>query len=685
MKSQRLRSLAIVLGFVTVLSGLQFAPAPPAHAVAGSDFDPGYLISDERFFDQNAMDEAGIQNFLDGEVLTCRAGYTCLKDYAETTFTRAAVAPGHCDQYSGETNERASRIIAKVSQACHISPQTLLVLLEKETGLVTDTWPTAGEYRKATGYGCPDTSSCDAAFYGFYNQVYKAAWQFRQYTNFPDRQFRIGNVAIGYHPNAGCGSSTVLIRNQATADLYNYTPYQPNNAALGNLYGTGDTCSSYGNRNFWRIFSDWFGQTVVPPLSPVGNLEIATASLDSATFRGWTFDPETSAPIAVHLYINDQWGGAFRADTPRSDISLAYPSYGASHGFSFTVPITAGAGAFRACLYAINVGAGANQLLGCRTLTTPTGPPVGSLDNATLSGNTVSLSGWALDPDAAASIDTHVYVNGRWAGAFPAATLRNDVGRAYPGYGNNHGFAMDLNLAVGTSEVCVYGINIGGGANKVIGCRTVSTASGPPIGNVESSSAAVGMAHIGGWALDPDSPDPIAVHVYVDGRWGGAFTANGERTDVARSYPGYGSGHGFSADVAVPGGSSQVCVYGINLMSGYNSLIRCTTVTSASGAPFGNFEPPSIASGHVTLQGWVIDPDTVAPIVVHVYVNGQWGGAFTGDAGRADVGRAYPTFGTAHGFSIPIVLPLGQNQVCVFAINVGPGFNPQLGCRTVAG
>jgi hypothetical protein len=38
-------------------------------------------------------------------------------------------------------------------------------------------------------------------------------------------------------------------------------PYQPNQAALNNLYGIGDGCSAYGNRNFWRIFTGWFGST----------------------------------------------------------------------------------------------------------------------------------------------------------------------------------------------------------------------------------------------------------------------------------------------------------------------------------------------------------------------------------------------------------------------------------------
>ena len=49
--------------------------------------------------------------------------------------------------------------------------------------------------------------------------------------------------------------------NQATANVYYYTPYQPNSTALAAGYGTGDSCSAYGNRNFYNYFTDWFGST----------------------------------------------------------------------------------------------------------------------------------------------------------------------------------------------------------------------------------------------------------------------------------------------------------------------------------------------------------------------------------------------------------------------------------------
>ncbi len=138
------------------------------------------------------------------------------------------------------------------------------MLLEKEQGLVTDDFPGSGQYRSATGYGCPDTAVCDSQYYGFFNQVYNAALQFKRYAASPTSWNHVaGRVnAVRYSPNAACGSSNVFIQNQATAGLYNYTPYQPNAAALANLYGTGDGCSSYGNRNFWRIYTDWFGSTI---------------------------------------------------------------------------------------------------------------------------------------------------------------------------------------------------------------------------------------------------------------------------------------------------------------------------------------------------------------------------------------------------------------------------------------
>ena len=247
---------------VILISSLVATKPLVAHAADGAQFDAGNIISDAIFFDGQGFSATEIQTFLNSKVAACRSGYTCLKDYRQAT-PNMAVSPNRCGVYAGSQSESAADIIAKVGAACGINPKVLLVLLEKEQSLISDTWPLESQYRNATGFACPDTAPCDPSFSGFFYQVYYAARQFKTYALYPGSyNYRPGqNNQILYNPNRNCGSSNVFIQNQATANLYIYTPYQPNVAALGNLYGIGDSCSAYGNRNFWRIFTDWFGST----------------------------------------------------------------------------------------------------------------------------------------------------------------------------------------------------------------------------------------------------------------------------------------------------------------------------------------------------------------------------------------------------------------------------------------
>jgi hypothetical protein len=263
----RLKRFFALIAIGAVLASVLSVIAPVSEGAEAADsrqFDAGNLISDAQFYDGGSMTAGEVQSFLNSQVSACRSGYTCLKDYRQDTPNRATVS-GACAAYQGGAGESAAAIIYKVGVACGISQRAMLVLLQKEQGLVTDTWPTTRQYRSATGYGCPDTADCDAAYYGFFNQVYNAALQFKYYAANPSRWNHVAgqvfNVRIS--PNAACGTIPVLIQNTATAGLYNYTPYTPNAAALANLYGTGDSCSAYGNRNFWRIYSDWFGSPTV--------------------------------------------------------------------------------------------------------------------------------------------------------------------------------------------------------------------------------------------------------------------------------------------------------------------------------------------------------------------------------------------------------------------------------------
>lgn len=287
-----------------------------ASALSGSSFDAGRIIDDVVFYNNGSMSSSQIQSFLNSKVPACdtngtqsaadwgypsithaqlaqykREGshgfskdtgfhappYTCLKDYSQDTPQMEA-ASGLCSGLSAKSDRTSAQIIKDVANACGINPQVLLVLLNKEQSLVTDTWPLQRQYNNATGFACPDTAPCDPAYKGFFYQVFNAARQFKVYQAYPDNynyiagrtnkiywQTNLGNWknnSGNYNSSYGsCGYSNVYIENQATAGLYIYTPYRPNQKALANLYGTGDSCSAYGNRNFWRMFTDWFGST----------------------------------------------------------------------------------------------------------------------------------------------------------------------------------------------------------------------------------------------------------------------------------------------------------------------------------------------------------------------------------------------------------------------------------------
>ncbi|WP_062070211.1 LGFP repeat-containing protein [Demequina sediminicola] len=249
-----------LLGVMIAMAVAGMAPAANAQ-LNGDDFDPGFIISDADFFAGSAMSSSQVQAFLNAKVPECASGYVCLKDYRQ--HTPNIPADNYCDGYSGRSNESAATIIARVGQSCGVSQKVLLVLMQKEMSLVTHTWPSSWRYDKATGFACPDTAPCDSTYGGFIYQLFYAARQYQLYAAFPDRyRHQAGTTEnVYWHPNASCGTGKVYIVNQATAGLYNYTPYQPNAAALNNLYGTGNSCSSYGNRNFWRIYTEWFGDS----------------------------------------------------------------------------------------------------------------------------------------------------------------------------------------------------------------------------------------------------------------------------------------------------------------------------------------------------------------------------------------------------------------------------------------
>lgn len=286
-------AVTVLLAFVGIT-----VTSPSSDALSGASFKPGLIISDTVFFDYGTMSAAKIQTFLESKVSVCTdndGGPKCLRNYTETVVGSVAIKANlHdyglrlCDTVPASTTPlAASTIIYQVAVACKINPQVLLVTLQKEQGLVSAADPTTYMYKAAMGYGCPDSAPQVCGQDSNKNsrlfwQLYRAAWQMKYYGH-PSgtiKYYKPGKVHnILYHPKTACGKKGVYVESQGTANLYYYTPYQPNAAALKNLGGTGDGCSAYGNRNFWRYFWYWFGNPTVGV-----NLIRSSASADAPSY-----------------------------------------------------------------------------------------------------------------------------------------------------------------------------------------------------------------------------------------------------------------------------------------------------------------------------------------------------------------------------------------------------------------
>lgn len=253
--------------FLFTFLAQRFSNKTEVEAASLANFDPGYIISDYQMGNYTSMTEAEIQAFLTAKNSCANTNYNYYVALSRNTNYTWHWDNGHFVCLSEErfgdgevigSGETVAHIIWQAAQDFKINPKVLIVLLQKETGLITDPIPNNGDYRKATGYGCPDTAACSEKYYGFKNQVRNAAALFRTvldggWTNYP-----LGNNYIQYNPSAACGGSVVNVKNLATSALYRYTPYQPNAGALAAGYGTA-SCGAYGNRNFYLYFEDWFG------------------------------------------------------------------------------------------------------------------------------------------------------------------------------------------------------------------------------------------------------------------------------------------------------------------------------------------------------------------------------------------------------------------------------------------
>lgn len=210
---------------------------------------------------------------------------------------------------------------------------------------------------------------------------------------------------------------------------------------------------------------------------PVGSFDLIQTSPGTIRVAGWALDPDSpTTPVTIHAYVGGPAGSGEghalgAAALSRTDVAAVYPGTGSNHGFDFTFT-TSVRGNVPVYLYAIDTMGGNNPLIATKSGTIASPNPYGSLDSVTsMASGTVTVHGWSIDPNLPTSpVTIHVYI-GASAGSSgaeghnigSASYGRTDVGKVYPGTGNNHGFSVTIKTSKrGSVPVYVYAINING-------------------------------------------------------------------------------------------------------------------------------------------------------------------------------------------------------------------------------
>jgi hypothetical protein len=137
--------------------------------------------------------------------------------------------------------------------------------------------------------------------------------------------------------------------------------------------------------------------------------------------------------------------------------------------------------------------------------------------------------------------------------------------------------------------------------------------------------------------------------------------------------------------VPAKAGDHTLCLTFTNVGAGSAATPLCRTVRIAHN-PLGRVDLISVSNRTVSVTGWTLDRDTMAPITIAVRVDAAPVGTSSASILRADIARAFPVYGGNHGFRFTPsrLLTMGTHNVCVQAINVGAGTaDPFLGCRTL--
>jgi murein DD-endopeptidase MepM/ murein hydrolase activator NlpD len=241
---------------------------------------------------------------------------------------------------------------------------------------------------------------------------------------------------------------------------------------------------------------------------------------------------------------------------------------------------------------------------------------VSSWANVGGSKTTVGIDKWAID--RAGGTGTAKYLRGYPAtGTFLRGYLTGAVYRVVNGGATSgHAFHVKSWDPYGGPKPVV---NVD--QTSVDNCNHLNCS---PFGYLDAASGGTGEFTLRGWAMDPNTTNPVTIHVYSNGKHIATKVARRVRSDLDKAFH-RGSAFGYDETVPALSGQHQVCVYGINQGKGSNSRIDdCINVTVTAAAPAAPQAPSARRTKRSAVVSWK-EPDRNGALISSYVVKSSTG------------------------------------------------------------
>jgi hypothetical protein len=361
-------------------------------------------------------------------------------------------------------------------------------------------------------------------------------------------------------------------------------------------------------------------------ISPVGRIDQVVQIAGGVQAIGWTSDADSNhQPLLVSFTDNGRRIATTKTGVARPDVAHAMNNtVGPNSGFAIVLRI--GGGTHRICATALNVGAGTNHALGCRSVAMHVNP-FGTLNAVPrpAGSKSITVSGWAADPYTSHPVSVLISVdNGAPLNVVANAHITNLV-TPYQGMGNWHGYNVTIPVNNAAHQICVTAVNIASGVNQILGCQTSAAMTATLASAPQQVSASTGhLAARVNWAAPANLGNtPVTGYIITTSPGGAQVTVGATATTAVITG-------------LVAGRAYTFTVTAVNLIGNSATSAVTNSVTVLAGSTVAT-PGPVTTPALISTSRYVRDINGSASDTAKTYAMG------TTDAGNNPANHAYLT------------------------------------------